>query len=245
MIESERKLQETSIKLSLFLRNVEGEPQIPDPSQLPTVFPEHRTPNLDQLDADIASAVAARPELVELELLAEQVRVELAQGQNMLLPKLDARLLAAKDVGAPASSKGDKTPFELEAGLFGEVPLQRREAHGKIEAARGKLAQIEAKRQFVVNKVTALVQDAVSALTAAAGRIDRARTNQRLARETLALGREQFDAGDIDLIELNIYEQAATDAQLRLIAAQADFFIALADYRAALSLNPSAPLATP
>ncbi len=93
----------------------------------------------------------------------------------------------------------------------------------------------------MVNKVTAFVQDAISALQAAAGRIDRARTNSRLARETLDLGREQFNVGDIDLISLNIYEQAVTDAQLRLIVAQADFFDAMADYRAALSLDPLPP----
>ena len=176
--------------------------------------------------------------MIELGLAAEQVRVELAQAENMMLPKLDAQLLAAKDVGAAASSKGDKTPFQLEAGLYGDLPLQRREARGKIASARGKLAQIDAKRQFVTNKVTALVQDAISALDAAAGRIERATTNVRLARDTLALGRDQFDAGDIDLISLNIYEQSVTDARLLLIAAQADFFTAAADYRAALSLDP-------
>ena len=148
-------------------------------------------------------------------------------------------MLAAKDVGAPASSKGDKTPFELEVGLYGEVPLQRREARGKVASAQSKLSQIDVKRQFVTNKVTALVQDAVSALTAAQQRITRATQNVRLAQETLVLARQQFDAGDIDLIALNIYEQAVTDARLLLIASQTDYFLALADFHAALSIDPS------
>ncbi len=238
VIESDRKLQEAAIKLSLFLRKENGQPIVPHESQLPNAFPLSSPPAPQQLEADIARALAARPELVELELIAEQVRVELAQAENLLLPELDAQLLAVKDVGAAASAKGDKTPLQLEIGLYGELPLQRREARGKIEAAHGKLAQIAAKRRFVTDKVAALVQDAFSALTAAAGRIDRARTNLRLARETSVLGREQFNAGDIDLIALNIYEQSVTDAELLLIAAQADFFEALADYRAALSLDP-------
>ena len=98
VIESDRKLQQAAIKLSLFLRDGEGQPIIPDKSQLPAAFPEHVTPDARQLDADIARAVAARPELVELELIAEQVRVELAQAENMLLPKLDVQLLASKDL---------------------------------------------------------------------------------------------------------------------------------------------------
>ncbi|MHB8974315.1 MAG: hypothetical protein ACYC3X_14635 [Pirellulaceae bacterium] len=48
----------------------------------------------------------------------------------------------------------------------------------------------------------------------------------------------QFDAGDIDLVELNIYEQASMDARVLRIDADVDFFIALADYRAALGSDP-------
>ena len=54
------------------------------------------------------------------------------------------------------------------------------------------------------------------------------------------LGRLQFEEGDIDLIALNIYEKSVTDAQLLLISAQADFLSSLADYRAVLSLDPTA-----
>ena len=125
--------------------------------------------------------------------------------------------------------------FELEGGLYGELPLQRRNAHGKITAAQGKLAQLSAKREFIVNKIAAMVQDSVSALRAAEGRIKRAETNLRLARQTLTLGRVQFEGGDIDLVTLNIYEKSVTDAQLLLISARADFFVAVANYRAALA----------
>ncbi len=240
VIESERKLQEAAIKLSLFFRSAGGEPVVLDDTRLPSTFPDPVAPNSEQIEEDIAMAIAASPALIELDLIAEQVDVELQNAHNMLLPKLDARVLASKDVGAPTSSTGDKTPFELEAGLYGEIPLQRRRARGKIAAAEGKLAQIAAKRQFVVNKVTAAVQDAVSALEAAAGRIERAETNLRLARETLELGRFQFDEGNIDLVTLTIYEKSVTDAELLLISAQADFFSALANYRAALAQDPLA-----
>ncbi len=238
VIEAERKLQESAIKLSLFFRGNEGEPIIPDEHRLPTSFPGPSPPNIDQVENDIATAIAVSPVLTELDLRAQQFRVDLQTAENMLLPKLDARLHASKDVGALASSKGDKRPFELETGLYGEIPFQRREARGKITAIEAKLAQIATKRAFVVNKITAAVQDAVSALRAAAGRIERAETNLRLASETLELGRLQFDAGDIDLVTLNIYEKSVTDAQLILISSQFEFFSAVANYRAALSKDP-------
>ncbi|MHB8863474.1 MAG: TolC family protein [Pirellulaceae bacterium] len=238
LIEAERKLEMVAIKLSLFVRAPTGEPLVPSAGQLPRSFPDHAAIPADQVSRDIDAALATRPELVALDLLYEKGRVELAQAENMLLPTLDAIVMASKDVGEPAERIDDKGPFELEAGLYGEVPLQRRQASGKIEVARAKLAQLRAKREFVANKITAEVQDAVSAQRTAEARIERARTNRRLAQEALQLARDQFEAGDIDLVELNIYEQATLDARFLLIEAEADFFVALADYRAALGVDP-------
>ena len=63
--------------------------------------------------------------------------MELEEAENLLLPRFDARLEASKDVGGPADEKGDKTPFELEAGLWSQVPLKRRQARGKSVAPPG------------------------------------------------------------------------------------------------------------
>ena len=237
-VESQRKFQEASIKLSLFYRDAAGRPVRPGTERLPAEFPALPVPDPDQLLADQNAALAARPELRELDLVMRQVRVELEQARNQLQPKLDATLGAAQDVGGKANYYGDKSPFQLEAGLVGEVPLQRREARGKIQAATGKLAQLQAKREFVVDKTTAAVQDAYSALLASAERSQLARRNVELARQSLELGRMSFAAGDVDLIVLNIYEQAVTDAELIEIAARADFFGAMADYDAILARDP-------
>ncbi|QDU92514.1 TolC family protein [Lignipirellula cremea] len=238
LIEAERKLQQAAIKLSLFYRNRDGQPLIPPGASLPQAFPTTAQPDLDMLSADISAAIAASPVLRDVEFAIQKVRVDLEYAENMVLPKLDFLILASKDVGFDATKTKDKTPFELEAGLYGELPIQRREAQGKINAARGKLNQLTAKRQFVLDKTAAAVQDAVSALAAAAARIQRAELNVKLAKETLVLGRLQFDAGDINLVELNIYEKSVTESQLSLIEAQFDYFAAQADYRAALSLDP-------
>lgn len=233
LIEAQRKQQESAIKLSLFWRAPTGEPIVPTAGQEPPDFPAHAAPPADNLARDIDAALNARPEFAELELLREQVEVDMASARNSLLPKVDAAIVASKDIGGNASPKGDKEPFELEAALYGEMPLQRREGHGKMQAAEGKLAQLTAKRQFVADKVAAEVQDAYSGMQTAAERIVRAAQNVELAERTRDLGQTAFTAGDIDLVTLNIYEQAVNDAELQLIAAQADFFIAEADYLAA------------
>ncbi len=239
LTKANRLLQKTAIKLSLFYRDAEGVPVIADRSQLPEDFPEHRKLDPDTVEADIQAALAQRPELRDLEFQRQQTEVELRYAQNRTLPKLDAYADASQDVGEPASSLQDKSRFELEVGVLAEVPLQRRKAAGEIQAAEAKLGQIAAKRKFVVDKIRIQVEDAVSALNQAAQRIDQGRENLRLTERALELGRILFDEGDIDLIELNIYETSLADAELLLVDSQLTYFAAMADYRAALA----APLA--
>jgi outer membrane protein TolC len=241
VIESQRKLQMAAIRLSLFLRTPDGRPQLPSGDLLPERFPPSMTPDIQQMQRDIQSALAGRPELVELDLLLQQIRVELAQAENSLLPKLDALVGVSQDVGHPVNERRTKSLFELEAGVYGEMPLQWREARGKILAARGRLMQVNARREFMADRIVAEVQDALSALEAAAGQIEQTARNLQLSREALELGRVAFEAGDVDLIVLNIYEQAVGDAGISWIEAQTYYFTALADYQAALARDPLGP----
>ena len=235
LVESRRKVQEAAIKLSLFFRDEAGEPIVVDDDRLPCDFPDPSIIDQTAVEADIAAALQQRPELLELDFQRRQVEVALCYAKNSTLPKLDAYAEAGQDVGEPTSSKRDKSELEIEMGIQAEVPLQRREALGKIQAARGKLAQIDAKRRFTIDKIRSQVQDAVSALNNAYERIRQARENLRLTEQSLRLGRLRFEEGDIDIIDLNIYETSLADAELLLIEAEFEYFSALAEYLAALA----------
>jgi outer membrane protein TolC len=234
LIESQRKLQSTAIKLSLFWRDDAGQPVIPSPALLPLGFPTPSPPRPENIESDIELAMQNRPELRDLAIQRQAATVDLAQGENETLPRLDAVIEASKDVGAPASSKGDKTPFELEAGLLFDVPMQRRKAYGKVQSAQGKLTQIAIKQQFMANKVRVDVQDAVSALGAAYERVERTRRSAELARQLVVAEYRSFELGNSDVLRIAIQEAAELDAQLLEIEAVHDYFQALAAYRAAL-----------
>ena len=207
-----------------------------DPRHLPGGFPDANRINPDAVEADIERSLAARPEIRELDVQREQVNVELCRAKNEILPTVDAFATASQDVGGPSSSKRDKSPFELEVGVLAEVPLQRRKALGRVQAAEAKLAQIAAKRRFVVDKIRTQVQDAVSALNRAYQSIERSEENFELSQESVDLGQASFAEGDIDIIELNIRETALAEAALLLIDARFTYFAALADYRASLGI---------
>lgn len=234
LIDLRRKLQQAGVKLSLFYRQLNGQPMIPVRSQL-TDFPEPRTIDELQLASDIALAFSQRPELAILDATASRVNVDLAEARNNMLPSVDAQLTGSQDVGYEASKKRDKAQFELEASLFLDVPLQRRKARGKSHAALAKLRQLTAKRRFTEDKIRAELQSAYAALTAALERLEKARESRRLADYMADVERRRFQLGESDLLAVVLREQSAIEAAEAEVDALLEYFAAHADYDAAMA----------
>jgi outer membrane protein TolC len=233
LIKARRLLEKAAIKLSLFWRDANCTPVIASEEQLPQAFPGSIQVAAQQLVADIENAFTVRPELLELQAKRREACIDRQYGENLTFPKLDVKGFAGQDLGGETSSKGDKTPFELQLGVFYEVPLERRKGLGKIQSANGKLTQIDAKIRLVGDKIRAELQDAASAVNAAFDQIQQSRENLSLTRKSLELGRISFEEGDIDLITLNIYEAAVADAELQLLDAQYKYFFYRAIYETA------------
>lgn len=244
LIDAARKLEQSAIKLSLFLRQLDGQPVVPEQQQLPE-FPAIEDVPQPVLDADIQTALQQRPELAAIAAETRQVNVDLAEAQNDMLPNLDAQIVGGQDVGRRASSTGDKSEFELEVGLLFDMPVQRRKALGKMQAARGKLAQLAAKRQFTADKIVTDVQAAYANLLAALDRVDQAREAVALAEELAEVERRKFTVGESDLLSLFLREQFAIEAAESRVDALLEYFVAQADYAAALAIDfPPLALAT-
>ncbi len=231
LIKAQRGLEKAAIKLSLFYRDSNCNPVVVSAGQLPITFPNADEISRNQVQSDIQAAIATRPELAELNAARAEAEVKLQYAHNLQLPKIDLKGFAGQDIGGATSSLGDKTPFELQVGVYAEVPLQRREGTGKAIAAQGKIAQIDAKRQFVTDKLRASILDAASAVNNSAKQIAQSRQAVRLTEESLRLGRLAFEEGDIDLLALNIYESSVADARLQLLEAQFKYFSGVAKYQ--------------
>jgi outer membrane protein TolC len=233
LIVAQRRVESAAIKLSLFLRDAAGQPVLIGQSMRDGQFPPVEVAQLNAFEADQRFALENRPELQFLSNQAERLRIELQQAGNIGLPELNWMVDAAQDAGAPSSDKRDKSQFELESGLVGYWEPQQRKMLGKQQAVRGKLTQLQFKRQMVSDKITAELRDARSALNAAARKYDQTRANAELARQTANIFRQSFERGDIDLIILNIYEEAEAAAKSDVIDARAEYRVAEALYQVA------------
>jgi outer membrane protein TolC len=198
---------------------------VPPPAALPEDFPIASEEPADVMRY-VDSAIASRPETRIFQFDLASLQVELAQATNQLLPELNLALETSQDVGEQASSKGDKSPNKIEAGIYGEVPLQRRGARGKIDSLNAKMRQVQAKLQFASDMIANEVQQIIVARDASQRQIKQAETNLKLANEALRLGTIGLREGEFTLPILNIYEQAVADAEAALLVAKAEFFIA-------------------
>lgn len=237
LAEARRKVEQKAAKLSLYLRDARGNPIVPTIEQLPN-FPNPILFDGEQLQSDVQTAWINRPDLQFLDVVGRQLEVDRAEATNELLPEVSALIVGSKDMGEPTSSKGDKTPFELEAGVFVDVPLQRSKARGKLTAIEAKMRQLAAKRRMTQDKISVDVQNAYAALLAAYEQVMQTREAVRLAEDLAQRERVNFEAGASDVLKITLREQYAAESALKELDALTIYHQAAADYQAALADLP-------
>ncbi len=203
LADATRKLEQKAAKLSLYFRDETGRPIVPPSTRLPR-FPEPRLIDAARVAEDIQVALESRPDLQLIDTLRRQFEIDRQQAYNTLQPDLSAVIWGSQDVGTPSSSKRDKSPFVMEAGMYVDVPVQRRKARGKITAVEAKLRQLAAKRRMTQDKIAVDVQTAYAALTASFKQVQQTREAVQLAEELAERERRNFEAGASDLIEVTL-----------------------------------------
>jgi outer membrane protein, heavy metal efflux system len=244
LIAAERAVQQAAIVLSLYYRDAAGNPLVPTAAQLPGAFIQLKpeAPKSELLKQDIETAYGNRPELYRFQLLKERNTVELQLAQNANLPTLSGGVVGTQELGKGKDTVG--TPFDagsVEANVLFSMPLQFRQARGDQQRLRGILMQLQMQEQFQRESIGAEVQDAVSNLDRAHARYLKAKEEAEVANRVVQLEKTRFENGGGTILEVNLRELAAADAQRRVVDALADYYRATADYRAALGLDNAPP----
>ncbi len=242
LITARRDYQEAAIELSLFLRDGRCLPMLPDAARLPRAFPAAAPPEPSQIAQDIEVALRLRPEILSLRLQARKTQVDRDYAENQLLPSLSLYVYTEQNVGPRKPDlRGDFRPFIMEASLLLDVPLQRRYAKGRIQAADAVLRQLAMQTQFAADRIRADVQEATAVVVAAFEQLQRYREYEALTRKLQLAEQTLFREGGSTLLNVYIREQATADAEVLRIGAEAKFLAALAEYRAALGLDAVPP----
>lgn len=246
VVQSRRRFEAAGLALSLFYRDGQENPMVATRDRLPPSLPTPVGPEASLLQQDIQRSLTVRPELKRLSLTQDKLEVDRRLARNQLLPNLDAGVSAHRDYGDRRYK--DQTETEVQVGVELRVPLQRREAKGRVAEVEAQLEQITREQQFARDRIQTEVRDSFSAWSAAHEQTLQARLNVQLAVELQEAENERFMRGATDLLALQLREQAAFDAQVSAVDIDADCFRAQADYRAATvaeKLTLSAPAKKP
>ncbi len=238
VIESRQKFREYGVKLSFYLRDEAGQPLYPREEWVPQSFPPIDALPPGDFPTDLASALSRRPELRGYMLDVQQTTLDLRLAENQTAPQLDLISVASQDVGTPSSSINDKGQFELEVGVEGSLPIQRRKARGKIQETRNKLAQLEQKIRLQQDKIGVELRTARNSLDQAVLEITQAEAALRSAREVVERYYFAFKQGQVDLIYINLLESKVTEYEIKLVESREKWYVALAAMQAALGLDP-------
>lgn len=232
------KFRDSAFKLSLFLRDEQGQPLIPPPEWLPRRFPEVVDIEMERFDQALGNAYSSRPELALINFDIQQTRLDLELARNQTLPQVDVTLQGSQDVGPRLSPINEKGRFELEAGLVGGVPIQRNKAFGKIESLNGKLSQLAQKQEFFRNKVFSELNIARNNLELATLNVKASESLLQSSRNLLAYLEGALQVGVFQIILLLEQESKVADSELKLLEAERMYFISLAAMQATLGLDP-------
>lgn len=231
---TEQELAAAANALSLFLRDANGAPLVPDAKRLPAEFP----PPVRAL-RDPRAVANARPDLRQVDLRIRQASERLALDRNGLLPRLDVNVEASQDIGAVGIGGSSRNGLDSKVGLSFTLPLENRVARGRIDQTTAEIDAIRARRQQIEEQIINGI-DALNIDVRATERL-RVLAEEEAARATTMARAEsrRFTMGASDFFLVNIREEAAADAGVRSldaafreVVAQAELAAAAADLKA-------------
>lgn len=174
-------------------------------------------------------ALQKRPELKNIQILAQIADVERSFAKNDLLPELDIFLKAGSQQGA-----GSINGMSVKSGVSFSLPIQRREAKGRVKKFSLELEKLELEERQTIQKVFLQIDDAVSAIDMAIKRFKVASEEVQFAEKMEEGENIRFKQGDSTLFVVNRRERATAEAKNRLVDIMKEYYQAVAYYRAAV-----------
>lgn len=242
---AEQAVRQASVELSLYLRDEIGEPIRIGVDRLPAGFPAEQPPDPELLMEQVDEAIGSHPLLQRFAFERKQLELEAELARNEALPNMDLVVEGSQDIGVAQPgidvvgklSPAPRAETEVRALVVLELPLQRREARGRLGAVQARISQLDRREQFARERIEADALVAIEALEAAWVQTEQARQNLALAERMRAAEVRKLALGSSNLIDVNIREVQAATASRGLIDAQTAYFRARADFEAAVAAS--------
>ncbi len=231
MMQAKQDFDNSAIYLSLFLRDSLGQPLIAQNYQVPKFKFTLKDVKKDKLEKDIELALMRRADVKIIKIKKRQELGRLKYSENLLQPKLDVDIGASKDRGNGAIAKRQSENF---VNLNFELPLQRREAKGKVAASNAKISAIEYEEQLLQDKVKTDIIQLKNILSNNLAIFKNLQQEVSLAKKLERAERDKFRHGASNFFLVNIREQDTASSKAAQMTMFKKYKAAKADYKAAI-----------
>lgn len=213
LVRARRLTENSALKLAFYLW---PEAAPPGRERAPAGLEEPRALTAEEAMQARLQAVERRPELRGLAVQRDILALDQELAENDRRPALNLTLSPGLDAGAQGVGPVFKGGLEL------IIPLQTRNADGRLEQARLKLQDLDLKSLLQARKVFLEVEDAISAVDLAFERCQAAARELELARQVEQGERYKFEMGDSTVFLINQRERATAEAEMRLLEVQGE-----------------------
>ena len=234
LIKAEQNFANDAIYLSLFYRDKAGKPFIVNQSQLPNYEAIINVEKNNQLVNDLEIAFNNRPELRMLKIQKEQNSKELEYAKNLIKPQLDVDIAMSKDLGN-GSTQRRQANNNVAVNFL--LPLQQRDARGKISSYQAKLKSLLFEQQLMQEKIKNEIEQINIQIYSLFEIYKNLKEEVKLAELLEISEREKFKQGASNFFLVNLREQDSAISKVAIIEAFEKYQAFLADYKMAIFLD--------
>ena len=232
---SRRDLMMAGNALAFYYRDENGRPREPGIARLPTPEELGAGPGPGALPEQATdSARSRRPELALLRTTMERVQNEISLAENDLKPRLDVGVEVATPFGSVAEGGPSRDETDTIVAMKFTIPLQQRSVRGRLASAQAELQAASYERQLIEDQIELEVRNIILELAFATQLQELAAVEVQQSEIMRESELTRFESGASDFFLVNVREETAANARIKLLQAELATRIARASYDAAV-----------
>lgn len=245
--EARRDFLTASNNLSFYYRDGTGQPLLADLRRLPPMgvlediadlgvqASASNAPNQrEKPGAEFSSVLMKRPELSIVRAGLERAQNRIDLSRNDLKPQLDAHAELSRDFGAIAEGGASRDSTDVIAGFRFSVPLQRRDAKGKLRRAQAEYDALTQRERQVRDQIEIQLRNVLVNLSMSQQLVLIADKEFEQANLLSEAEQKRFQSGASDFFLVNLREETAANARIGSLAADMEARLARTNYDAAI-----------
>jgi cobalt-zinc-cadmium efflux system outer membrane protein len=224
-----QEFKEASILLSLFFRDMKGNPLVPTEDLLPKEMKNNFDINKISFSKELENIIDISPKLRSLKLKDIQLENELLEAGNSLAPKLDLKMEVSQDQG-----RGDKVLEEQEKKVMLQlsIPIERNIGNGRTQQAKIQRRMVSRKRQLERNNLSVKFNNISTRIATYSEVIKNTAQEVKYSILLQKAERKKFERGSSDFFIVNLRDQNVASAQIKLVESKYKLSKTIAEYKA-------------